>query len=42
MAIAGTVGDVAKKIDLDPALVTIKLDVGSDSIRFRLQNGRAS
>jgi hypothetical protein len=38
MAIAATVGDVTKKIGLDPATVTIKLDVGSDSIRFRLQS----
>jgi hypothetical protein len=42
MALAATIGDVASKIGLDPAAVTIKLDVGSDSIRFRLQDGRAS
>lgn len=42
MAIAGTVGDVAKKLGIDPRTVTIKLDVGSDTIRFRLQEGISS
>lgn len=37
MALAATIGDVAGKIGLDPTAVKIKLDVGSDSIRFRLQ-----
>lgn len=37
MAIAATARDVAKKLGLDSALVTIKLDVGQDSIRFLIQ-----
>jgi hypothetical protein len=38
MAIAATARDVAKKLDLDPTNVMIKLDIGQDSIRFRLQD----
>lgn len=37
LAIAATVGDVARKVGLDPTNLTIKLDVGEDAIRFRLR-----
>lgn len=36
MAIAATARDVARKIGLDPAIVSIKLIVGQDSLRFRI------
>lgn len=39
MVIAATVSDMATKIGIDPSQVTVTLDVGGDSIRFRVQGG---
>lgn len=41
MAIAATASDAAKGLGIDLATTTIKLDVGQQSIRFRLQSGKA-